>query len=63
MMTYIESRVGGVRKVRCQVGETAVRMTLQPDKVTYQIGRGAVQELALPPDWKQVTPCSSVLTC
>ena len=63
MMTYIESRVGGVRKVRCQVGGNAVRMTLQPDKVTYQVGRGAVQELALPPDWKQVMPCSSVPTC
>ena len=59
MMTYIESRVGGVRKVRCQVGGNAVRMTLQPDKVTYQVGRGAVQELALPPNREQVTPCQA----
>ena len=63
MMTYIESRVGGVRKVRCQVGGNAVRMTLQPDKVTYQVGRGAVHELTLPPNREQVMPCSSVLTC
>ena len=59
MMTYIESRVGGVRKVRCQVGGNAVRMTRQPDKVTHQIGRGAVHELTLPPNWEQVTPCQA----
>lgn len=59
MMTYIESRINGVRKVWCQVGANAVRMTLQPDKVTHQIGRGTVHELTLPPNREQVTLCQA----
>ncbi len=56
MMRYIESRIGGVQKIRCLVGGQVVRLTGNAERVTYQIGRGEVHEITAP-QGKQVTRC------
>ena len=62
MMRYIESRVGGVQKIRCLVGGQVVRLTGNAERVTYQIGRGEVHEITAP-QGKQVTPCRLTGIC
>lgn len=62
MMRYIESRVGGVQKIRCLVGGQVVRLTSCAERVTYRIGRGEVHEITAP-QGKQVTPCRLTGIC
>ena len=62
MMRYIESRIGGVQKIRCLVGGQLVRLTGNAERVTYQIGRGEVHEITAP-QGKQVTPCRLTGIC
>lgn len=56
MMRYIESRVGGVQKIRAVIGGQVVRLTSCAERITYQIGRGEVHEITAP-QGKQVTRC------
>lgn len=62
MMRYIESRIGGVQKIRCLVGGQVVCLTGNAERVTYQIGRGEVHEITAP-QGKQVTPCRLTGIC
>ena len=62
MMRYIESRIGGVQKIRCLVGGQVVLLTGNAERVTYQIGRGEVHEITAP-QGKQVTPCRLTGIC
>ena len=62
MMRYIESRIGGVQKIRCLVGGQVVRLMGNAERVTYQIGRGEVHEITAP-QGKQVTPCRLTGIC
>ena len=62
MMRYIESRVGGVQKIRAVIGGQVVRLTSCAEWVTYQIGRGEVHEITAP-QGKQVTPCRLTGIC
>ena len=38
MMRYIESRIGGVQKIRCLVGGQVVRLTENAERVTFDVG-------------------------
>lgn len=56
MMRYIESRIGGVQKIRAEIDGQVVCLTGNAERVTYQIGRGEVHEITAP-QGKQVTRC------